>query len=250
MVIMDRQDYINKSNKLLSQPAYRAIPRDPTNKIKTKLINILKSVKKQTGLNNNTYKTMYPIGCWAPKFYGLPKIHKLDTLLRPIASSCGSVTYGVTKELTKILKHLAGKSPHHINSTQVFVEQVKNLTLLPGECLSSCNVSALFTSVQVDPALVIFKDLLEKDLTLNERTVISAEDIVLLIEFCLKTTYFSSQGQFYEQVEGVAMGSPVSPIVANLYMEYFEQKALSTAPTSLGYGTSMWMILCHPKGRK
>ena len=27
------------------------------------------------------------------------------------------------------------------------------------------------------------------------------------------------------------MGSPVSPIVANLYMEYLEQKALSTAPT-------------------
>ena len=26
------------------------------------------------------------------------------------------------------------------------------------------------------------------------------------------------------------MGSPVSPTVSNLYMEYFEQKALSTAP--------------------
>ena len=55
-------------------------------------------------------------------------------------------------------------------------------------------------------------------------------DIILLLEFCLKNTYFSSQGQFYELVEGAAMGSPVSPIVANLYMEYLEQKALSTAP--------------------
>ena len=43
--------------------------------------------------------------------------------------------------------------------------------------------------------------------------------------------YFLFQDQFYEQVEGVAMGSPVSPIVVNLCMEYFEQKALSTAPT-------------------
>ena len=42
MVIMDRQDNVNKSNQLLSQPAYRSIHRDPTNKIKTKLINILK----------------------------------------------------------------------------------------------------------------------------------------------------------------------------------------------------------------
>ena len=38
------------------------------------------------------------------------------------------------------------------------------------------------------------------------------------------------QDQFYEQVEGAAMGSPVSPIVANIYMEYLEQNSLSTAP--------------------
>ena len=55
MVTMDRQGYVNKSNQLLSQPAYRSIPRDPTNKIKAKLINIFKRVKSQTGLNNNTY---------------------------------------------------------------------------------------------------------------------------------------------------------------------------------------------------
>ena len=39
-----------------------------------------------------------------------------------------------------------------------------------------------------------------------------------------------------KQVEGAAMGSPVSPIVANLYMEYLEQKALSTAPTPKFWG--------------
>ena len=43
--------------------------------------------------------------------------------------------------------------------------------------------------------------------------------------------YFSFQDQFYEQVNSVAMGSPVSPIVPNLYMEYFQQKAVSTVPT-------------------
>ena len=55
-------------------------------------------------------------------------------------------------------------------------------------------------------------------------------DIILLLEFCLKNTYFSFQDQFYEQVEGATMGSPVSPIIANLYMEYLEQYTLSTAP--------------------
>ena len=66
-------------------------------------------------------------------------------------------------------------------------------------------------------------------------------DIILLLEFCLKNTYFSFQGQFYEQVEGAAMGSPVSPIVANLYMEYLEQIALSTAPHPPSSGTGMSM---------
>ena len=165
-----------------------------------------------------------------PKFYGHPKIPKTDTPLRPIVSSFGSVTYGVAKELAKILKPLVGKSPHHINNTQDFVEQTKQITLAQGECLSSYDVSALFTSALVDPAPNTLKDLLEKDHTHKERTVPAVSDIILLLEFCLKNKYFSFQDQFYEKVEGAEMGSPVSPIVANLYMEFLEQKALITAP--------------------
>ena len=174
---------------------------------------------------------MYPQAVSHPGFYGLPKIHKPDTPLRPIVSSCGSVTYGVAKELAKILKPLVGKSPHHITSTQDFVEQARNIKLEPGECLSSYDVSALFTSVPIDPALNIIKDLLDKDTTLKERNCYGSwghyPPIGVLSQEHLP---FSFQDQFYEQVEGAAMGSPVSPIVANLYMEYLEQKALSTAP--------------------
>ena len=76
IVIMDRQDYINKANNLLNQPTYRAIPRDPTNTIKNKLSNILKRVKNQTGLNSVTYKSMYPTGCVPPSSMGSPKSTK------------------------------------------------------------------------------------------------------------------------------------------------------------------------------
>ena len=159
---------------------------------------------------------------------GSAKIHKLDTpqgLLCPAEDDM----YGVGKVFTKILNPLVGKSPHHIPSTQDFVEQASKVTLQPGECLSSYDITALFTSVPVEPALGIIKGLLEQDNTLKERTVLLVKDIILLLGFCLHNTHFSFQGQLYEQVEGAAMGSPVSPIVANLCMEYFEQKALSTA---------------------
>ena len=96
----------------------------------------------------------------------------------------------MAKELSKILKPLIGTSPQHINSTKDFVEQVKSVIFLPGECLSSYDVSVLFTSVPVDPALGIIKDLLEKGPILKERTVMSVEYMVLLLEFCQKYLLF------------------------------------------------------------
>ena len=94
----------------------------------------------------------------------------------------------MAKVLAKILKPLVGKSPHHITSTQDFVEQAKQIKLEPGECLSSYDVSTLFTSVAIDPTLNIIKDLLDKDTTLKERTVMEVSDIILQLEFCLKNT--------------------------------------------------------------
>ena len=118
--------------------------------------------------------------------------------------------------MAKALKPLLGKLPHHIQSTSDFVSTVREFKLLSGECLSSYNVTALFTSVPIDPALSIIKDVMEEDETLCNRTVLSVQNIMELLGFCLHNTYFSFQNKFYEQVEGAAMGSPVSLIVANL----------------------------------
>ena len=98
------------------------------------------------------------------------------------------------------------------------------------ECLMSYDVKALFTSVPIQPAIKIIKKLLEEDQDLKQRRSMSVDHIVCLLEFCLRSTYFTFKGRFYEQQEGVAMGSPISPIVANLYMEDLETKAIQSAP--------------------
>ena len=135
----------------------------------------------------------------------------------------------MAKVLSKVLKPLVGKSPHHIQSTGDYVSKAKGLTLQLGGYLTSYDVTSLFTSVPIDPALNIIKDLLERDEKLNDRTVLSVQNIIELLGFCLHYTYFSFQNEFYEQVEAVPVGSPISPIVANLYMEQFEEKALRSA---------------------
>ena len=92
-----------------------------------------------------------------------------------------------------------------------------------------CCIALMITSILIDPSPNIIKDLLEKDDKLNDRTVLSVQNIIELLGFCLHNTYFSFQDTFYEQVEGAPMGSLVSLIVANLYMECFERKALASA---------------------
>ena len=72
---------------------------------------------------------MYPTGTGPPKFYGLPKIHKPGTPLRPIVSSTGTVTYTTAKELAKILKPLVGMSTHHVHNTKDFMEHLKDIRL-------------------------------------------------------------------------------------------------------------------------
>ena len=94
MVVMDRDDYVSKVQELLAQPAYRSIPRDPINKIKAQLITKLRKIKMDNNLDEGTYKAMYPTGCIPPRFYGLPKIHKTGSPLRPIVSSRGQSPIG------------------------------------------------------------------------------------------------------------------------------------------------------------
>ena len=104
-------------------------------------------------------------------------------------------------------------------------------------------ISALFTSVPIDPTINIFRRKLKLDQKVHLRTSMSVVQIISLLGFCLKTTYFQFKGRFYEQLQGAAMGSPISPIVANLYTEDFENKAINTAKHPQELGRGLWMTL-------
>ena len=76
---MDKEDYISKAQELLFQPAYKEIPKDPTNKIKAQLITKLRRIKKDKNLDEGTYKAMYPTIVPCLSFMGYPKFIKQAT---------------------------------------------------------------------------------------------------------------------------------------------------------------------------
>ena len=195
-----------KAKALLEdQGTYKALKSDPTSRIKSKLISLLKKIKSEGGIDDTQYKKMYPTGAVPPKFYGLPKIHKRGIPLRPIVSSRGSISYEVAKELARILKPLVDSSPHHIKNAGDFIEQIKQVTLQADETITSYDVLALFTSVPIEAAINIIQRRLELDQKIHSRTNMKVEHITSQLEFCLKTTYFQFQGSFYEQINGAAI---------------------------------------------
>jgi hypothetical protein len=54
-----------------------------------------------------------------------------------------------------------------------------------------------------------------------------SEDTLALFRHVLISTYFSVGGRFYEQTDGMAMGSRPSAVIANFFNEDFEERALA-----------------------
>ena len=194
---------------------------------KKKVIQCLQTLQKDGAVDRPQYPRLYPQDT-IPCLYGLPKIHKEGVPLRPIVSCINSVTYNIAKHVANILAPLVGNTPHHIQNSEEFADKIQGLRLELDETMVSYDVTSLFTCIPTREAVETVRHLLTQDRTLPDRTNLNTEQICQLLELCLNTTYFQFNGNFYRQKHGCAMGSPVSPIVANLYMERVEQKALSS----------------------
>ena len=189
MVIMDQQDYNYKAQTLLQDTnTYKVLNKGPTSRLKNKLIQTPKDIKQSGGLSDSKYRKLYPTSA-VPQVLWPPQNTQSWHPLRPIVFNRGSITYGVEKELAYIIKPLVGQSPHHLKNTQHFVQHIHNKRLEPGEVITCFDVKALFTSIPVDTSIEIVQHKLAQDPTLPQRTSMSIQLIVTLLEFCLKTTY-------------------------------------------------------------
>ena len=86
MVVMEWEDYMDKAQLLLADTnTYKAITKDPTNKLKNKLTKILRDIKTRKDSMKTFTRKVYPTSMVVPKFYGLPKIHKIGTPSGPLS---------------------------------------------------------------------------------------------------------------------------------------------------------------------
>jgi hypothetical protein len=83
------------------------------------------------------------------------------------------------------------------------------------------DVMSLFGSV-LRQALVIQSEKGVGERHQVDRKILGVEKSMELTDLCLDSTYFQLAYKFYEQRRGLAMGSPLSPVLADVYMERME----------------------------
>ncbi|CAB4041662.1 Hypothetical predicted protein, partial [Paramuricea clavata] len=195
-VVMNKTEYREKMDNLVSDDkTYKKLKSDPSKKLQLKLNEKLYPLHQANILKRPLYSRLYCSVAQTPKLYGLPKIHKENTPLRPIVSFCSSPTYELSKYLANILKPLTEQSSRRlVNSPD-------------------------FSSI---------KSVKESLTNYSDELPIPKEEVIDLLILCLQSTFFQYERNLYQQLHGTAMGSPVSVVVAEIVMQRLEEKALAT----------------------
>ena len=145
--------------------------------------------------------------------------------MRPILSATGTYNYALAKWLDEKLKPLS-TNEYTISDVFNFAEEIQHFKLDENGFLVSYDVTALFTNVPLDETIHILADKAFKDKWFNKtyNMNISKDDLIELLSVATKNQLFQFNGNLYEQVDGVAMGSPLGPLMANAFMCSVEEK--------------------------
>ena len=239
VVVMNKCDYIEKSSLFLNGSEFEKLDSDLTASFQTRVQNKLLSMKKR--FTDSQYKRLYPSSSRPGLFFGLAKVHKLqngstnvnELPLRPVISNIGTTTYELSKYLAKLLQPIA-KSEFTIESTKDFVQKIKRKKIEKEFEMISFDVVSLFTSVPLDFTIGIILDKIYNQKLIA--TKLTRDEMKSLLEICTKEMHFSFDGSIYRQVNGVAMGSPLGPVIANIFMVELEKRLIPTMSEKI----SLW----------
>ena len=112
-----------------------------------------------------------------------------------------------------------------LTNTFDFASEIRELQINSGDILVSYDVSSLFTNVPLEETIQILADKAFTDNWFNKthQLNLSRMDLVDLLRASTKDQLFQFNGQLYEQTDGVAMGSPLGPLLANVFMGSIEE---------------------------
>ena len=223
VVIVNKDDYMNGIMDVINDRSkFKKLSTDPTLTRENKLQRFLRDLKNKGKIDSEIYGKIYPIGSQPARIYGLPKIHKQrasNTIpaFRPIVSSIRTYNYQLSKFLCSMLSPYIPKE-YTTTDTFSFVSELKNVNT-NNKFMVSFDVNNLFTNIPLTESINLAVSYIKQN---SPNLKLSNEDLTKLFSFATAQTHFLFNGTTYDQKDGVSMGSPLAPVLANLFMGHHE----------------------------
>ena len=145
--------------------------------------------------------------------YGVAKVHKEGVPLRPILAMIGSPQHATTKWLAQVLEPVSTKySRYVVKDSFAFSESISRIKTSRSAHMCTFDIKSLFTNVPLDKTIKICTEQLYHSEI--EVPTLSEKSFVKLMEKVTKGVEFSFDGVMFKQTDGVAMGSPLGPVLA------------------------------------
>ena len=220
-VCLNKFDYKEKMLQLLNdESTYKKVHKNPLKTLQSNSYKILQELNSNGFLHKNFHKNfLTQTNTMLSKAYGLPKIHKIDVPLRPIISTINSPTHFLSKLLYETLKNIFPKPDSYVNNSFSFKNEITYLYIPDEYMFMSLDVTSLFTNI---PYNLVIQSLMRRSNLITQHSIIPLHYIISITEFLFDNTFFQFDDKFYKQIEGTPMGSPISPIFADLVMTDLE----------------------------
>ena len=193
----------------------------------TKFQRCLYYLNSKKALCNEIYSRIYLTSTATPSLYELPKLQKPEIPLRLILFSSGSFNHECARWLSQSLANLR-QYPTNIPDTFIFLSKISNRNFA-NQTRLPFDVKSLFTNNLLSFALNLILESIYVDNT-TEWNGLNKSRLLKLLSWPTKNTTFQFDNKFYKQLDGVAMGSPIGPLLADVMMNYVIDKAIESTP--------------------
>ena len=200
-----------------------AVECDGTARIEGFLQHALRELNKNGEIPDAVYKNITPTGSIRPRLYGVPEVHKDNVPLRPILSMVGSPQDVTAKWLAEILKPVLSKlGKHTIKDSFKFNNTIRSTTMPRTGHLCSFDIKSLFTCVPLEETFqVAVQHLYHSDI---EPPRIKEASFIKLVRKVTAGVEFIFNDTMFQQKDGVVMGSPLGPVLANIFVGHCEER--------------------------
>ena len=229
VVILNKVDYNKKLDQILADNNKFKLDikqKDNTVKTEQKIKQLVLNLKNSEKIDNATFIKIMPSGSIIPRLYGKIKIHKNNAPARPVLSMTGSPMHELAKWIAALLREVISKtSIYSIKDSSDLISKLTQLDTQEKKLhMASIDVTSLYTSIPLHECINYVCDCINH-FSCFPLPVCDLNEILIT---CTASVQFLCNRQYYHQVDGVAMGSPLGPILAEAFMNMIESKIANT----------------------